>query len=406
MSWRFQKFTSVYPEYIRQFLAAHPECETSIFDEIYSRLINTYYGLSNYYAVHMTALGHCAEDLFVNLEVLQKAWARERKLNYGRETWLRDIVIGQIREFKPDVLFLQDLYILDGEFRRYIREAYRSDVFIIGWRAAPTEDFGAFRDIDLILSSVPNFVEAFERNGVRAKCMPFGFESSILANVKMPSHREHEFAFLGSLGHPRGAHSQRYALIRDLMRQTSLEVWGEAVRSNSLTCRVVSKGMRMLGLDSKGRRGGDAGAGRRLARVGSGTNPLWDRYPTRCHDSLYGKQYYELLANTRVVLNSHIDIAGKYAGNMRLFEATGMGACLLTDWKENLGDLFEPDKEVMTFRDIDECIDKAKYLLKNDAIREKIALAGQRRTLKDHNYFRRIRGLCNVVDRYLCQNCS
>ena len=44
---------------------------------------------------------------------------------------------------------------------------------------------------------------------------------------------------------------------------------------------------------------------------------------------------------------------------MRLFEATGSGACLVTDWKENLGELFEPDVEVVTYRSVAECVKKS-----------------------------------------------
>ena len=43
-------------------------------------------------------------------------------------------------------------------------------------------------------------------------------------------------------------------------------------------------------------------------------------------------------------LNRHIDVAEGYANNMRLFEATGVGALLLTEAAPNLADLFEPGR--------------------------------------------------------------
>ncbi len=49
---------------------------------------------------------------------------------------------------------------------------------------------------------------------------------------------------------------------------------------------------------------------------------------------------YQVLRRSRITLNSHIDLAGREAGNMRLFEATGVGAFLLTDFKDNLHTLF------------------------------------------------------------------
>ncbi|MFO0210108.1 MAG: glycosyltransferase, partial [Pseudanabaena sp.] len=72
--------------------------------------------------------------------------------------------------------------------------------------------------------------------------------------------------------------------------------------------------------------------------------------------------------------------------NMRLFETTGVGSCLITDWKQNINDLFEPDREVVTYRSSSECIEKVKWLLSNPLEAEKIAKAGQHRTLKDHTF--------------------
>ena len=71
---------------------------------------------------------------------------------------------------------------------------------------------------------------------------------------------------------------------------------------------------------------------------------------------------------------------------MRLFEATGVGACLLTDSKENLGELFEPDAEVVAYRDADECVEKVRYLLGHESRRREIAAAGQRCTLRNHTF--------------------
>jgi spore maturation protein CgeB len=71
---------------------------------------------------------------------------------------------------------------------------------------------------------------------------------------------------------------------------------------------------------------------------------------------------------------------------MRLFEATGAGTCLLTDWKENLKDFFELDKEVSVFKSNEECLEKILYLLEHEDERKAIAQAGQKRTLTEYSY--------------------
>ena len=95
---------------------------------------------------------------------------------------------------------------------------------------------------------------------------------------------------------------------------------------------------------------------------------------------------FRRLRDSRVALNTHIDISPVNASNMRLFEATGVGTCLLTDWKANLRELFEPDAEVVAYRDAEECVEKVRYLLDHEAERRRIAAAGQRRTLRDHTF--------------------
>jgi len=46
---------------------------------------------------------------------------------------------------------------------------------------------------------------------------------------------------------------------------------------------------------------------------------------------VFGKQLYELIAKSKIVLNGAIDMAGPDRGNMRCFEAMGCGALLVSD---------------------------------------------------------------------------
>ena len=63
--------------------------------------------------------------------------------------------------------------------------------------------------------------------------------------------------------------------------------------------------------------------------------------------------------------------------------------------------LFEPDTEVVTYRDAEECAEKARYLLEHEAERRAIAQAGQRRTLRDHTYTQRADQLHQIIRSYL-----
>ena len=46
----------------------------------------------------------------------------------------------------------------------------------------------------------------------------------------------------------------------------------------------------------------------------------------------------------------------------RLFEATGVGTLLVTDWKKNLHEMFEPGKEVIVYHSPEECAEHDRVL--------------------------------------------
>ena len=116
---------------------------------------------------------------------------------------------------------------------------------------------------------------------------------------------------------------------------------------------------------------------------------------------VFGYDMYKLLSKTKICFNIHGEIAEKCAGNMRLFEATGLGACLVTDWKENITDLFEPGKEIITYKSAEECIEKVKWLMANPNEREKIAKAGQKRTLTSHTIENRAKLMDRIIKKAL-----
>jgi spore maturation protein CgeB len=74
---------------------------------------------------------------------------------------------------------------------------------------------------------------------------------------------------------------------------------------------------------------------------------------------------------------------------MRLFEATGMGACLLTDGLEGLGQFFEEGREVVGYGSAAEAVEKAAYLLDHPAEAAKIGRAGRERVLREHLFSHR-----------------
>ena len=121
----------------------------------------------------------------------------------------------------------------------------------------------------------------------------------------------------------------------------------------------------------------------------------------RHHGEAWGLDMYNILYNSKISINRHIDAAENYANNMRLYESTGVGTMLITDYKDNLNELFEVGKEIETYKTKEELLEKINYYLVDEDERQKIALAGQQRTLKDHTYEKRMIELINILNKYL-----
>ena len=111
------------------------------------------------------------------------------------------------------------------------------------------------------------------------------------------------------------------------------------------------------------------------------------------------------MAASRVTLNRHarIDTGSTskttFANNMRLFEATGVGTCLITERKDNLDELFDVRRELVSYESSKDCVEAIKSLLEDEKQREAIARAGQERTLAGHTYRHRMAELLEIVGR-------
>ena len=81
-----------------------------------------------------------------------------------------------------------------------------------------------------------------------------------------------------------------------------------------------------------------------------------------------------------------------------MFEATGVGSCLISDHKNNNDEYFLPEKEIVVYKNKFDLMDKLDFYINNDKERQEIALAGQKRTLKDHTIDIRATELIDIIE--------
>jgi spore maturation protein CgeB len=73
----------------------------------------------------------------------------------------------------------------------------------------------------------------------------------------------------------------------------------------------------------------------------------------------------------------------------RNFEVPGCGGFLLTNYIKGIEEYFSPDKDIVCYNSENELIEKIRYYLQNENLRQEIASNGLKTTLAKHTYVHR-----------------
>lgn len=110
----------------------------------------------------------------------------------------------------------------------------------------------------------------------------------------------------------------------------------------------------------------------------------------------YGQALFEEAARKYAESKICFNIAMTDDLNMRNFEVMATGSFLLTSYLPDFADLGLIDgKHLVLYKDMDDCIAKAKYYLEHDVEREAIAQAGYEETIKNHTIQKRVDVILN-----------
>jgi len=358
-----------YSGFLDNFYLKNPKAKDKNYSEQKRIIFNECFGTADFYSKNLKKLSIKAEEIIINNEPLQKQWAKENNITYRkdylqnipkikkifRSNWPEKILEAQIKDFKPDIIYCQSLNYPGTKFLKKIK---RLTKLIVGQVACPTifdkKQLSAF---DLILTSFPHFVEKFKNIGIASEYFKIGFEPDILKKLTLLP-KKYDAIFVGGISRH---HIASVEIFEYLAKNTSIDFWGYGAK-----------------------------------KIPAGSPIL-----VRHHGEAWGLDMYNILYNSKISINRHIDAAENYANNMRLYESTGVGTMLITDYKDNLNELFEVGKEIETYKTKEELLEKINYYLVDEDERQKIALAGQQRTLKDHTYEKRMIELINILNKYL-----
>jgi len=89
----------------------------------------------------------------------------------------------------------------------------------------------------------------------------------------------------------------------------------------------------------------------------------------------------------------------KGAVNQRVFDVPASGGFVLTDAREQLARLFEPERETAVYASVGEIKDRVRHYLDHPAERRRITAAARQRILAHHTYAHRLETVCATMGR-------
>jgi len=357
----------------------HPDFEHLDYKTQQKLYFKNHFNYSNSFSKGMKELGNESMELIVDCETMQKRWAYEHGIKYKKGQWLLSIFLEQVKYYKPEVMYFQGNHIFSNFD---LKEECPSLKILIAYYGFPHNPPGG---VDLLIVAVPLLEKWFKAKGFDTRLIYHSFDPHVLealAEEKFDDKNDrYDFSFVGSSGVGRGAgYFSRYWGLMELLKKTDIKLWLVDLLHKQDIPKIKKK----------------------YPKKYTPMQPVLQSVTDskRCNSPVFGLDMYKVLIQSSLTFNLHPEFAAyTSAGGMRLFEATGVGTCLVSDDAPNIPDLFEKDKEIVTFNSIEECVEKVTYLLEHDKERQKIALAGQKRTLNDHTVNRR----CSEIDEIIRQ---
>lgn len=312
-----------------------------------------------------------AIEVVINHTQLQEFWLKENSQKTNLNAL--EILQEQVNFYQPDVILVNTGLIQETE----IRAMAPKGCFIMAWDGFVKPLLQQNKKYDLILTCLDSIQHKFEKIGTKSALLPFAFDPRVLNFVD--STKTETCTFSGSIS---AVHQSRLNFLHKLTQSgldfnlylgnydTGLNPFSRTILREIIQNKNSRNLLKIFQLQANNNKGG------------------------------WGLEMYKILARSVSTLNFHGDEVEK-ACNIRLFEATGFGTCLVTDNKPGLEDFYNKDEEVLTFDHIDDLIDKLKYLENNPQIAHQIGEAGKAKVFSSHLWEHRVQDLVSIIHKHI-----
>lgn len=353
---KFLQLHTLYPDYLKQLYRKDPHLVLESYERQNSAVLKDGYGAVHMVTPVLNRMGYEASVIFGNCIYSQARWLTEnQKTICDTRNWIRDIVRIQMETFRPDIVYATDSETFDSRFFNCV--SWKPSL-TIGWRGAPVASGTDWSSFDVMLSHLTICRERAKELGAHSTLQFFPGFPRFIADAVHNEQKQYDVVFTGQWT---AAHQER----NNLLLALALE---------------AEKKRFSLGLF--------------LSATQDKLPPLIEKFN---QSPRWGMNMYRALRSARIVINAEADFAGGEAGNMRLFETTGVGSFLLTQHLSNIDRYFKPGCEIETFANAHEMIAKIAFYLDHEDERNRIAHKGQERCFNEYTLEKRVSELHGII---------
>ncbi|MVZ98461.1 glycosyltransferase family 1 protein [Sphingorhabdus sp. IMCC26285] len=281
-----------------------------------------------------------------NDEHTQRLWARDQGLK--SDTPLDEILLAQIEHHNTEIFYNSDPMRYGDLFLKRLPGCVRRTV---AWRAAPS-DGGQFLTHDIIVNNFPTILEGYRARGVRAEYFAPAHDPEMNFYAAQ-TDRPIDVLFVGGYSRHHKNRAKMLELVAAMRNEWNIVMHLDRGRLTKLAETPLG----WIGPLAKHRRSVN------IRAVAT--------------DAIFGRELLTAIGNSKIVVNGAVDMAGPDRGNMRVWEALGCGAALVTDAGRYPDEMIE-NLHFRTYATPTDAVNCIRNMIDNPAERLKVAETGHK----------------------------
>ena len=213
--------SSMYPGYLGSFYKRFNNIKILSYEEHFNLLLNDTTEFVGSYTKTFRKLGVDAKCVIANDLVLQSKWRLE---NCNKTDNDKNILIEQVKDFQPEILWIDNLSYTDKDWLRNIRNSVKSIKLLVAYHCSPfsPKAIERLKNVDFLITCTPGLKQEMESNGIRSYLVYHGFDTDLINRIKRIDENifpKNNLVFSGSLTAGADFHGDRIELVESILKE-------------------------------------------------------------------------------------------------------------------------------------------------------------------------------------------